>query len=49
MSTAVLSTSDLEVSEALVDEIDSIKIATGSESTTVTYAPEAWTREGRVD
>lgn len=46
----VLSTADAEVSEALIEEIDSIKVATGTEdSQKVSYEPEAWTREGRVD
>lgn len=45
-----LSTADAKVSEQLIEEIDSIKTATGSEEDLkVSYEPQAWTREGRVD
>lgn len=39
---------DAKISEALVEEINSIKAETGVENT-VTYEPKAWTREGRTD
>jgi hypothetical protein len=45
-----VSTADAKVSDALVEEIDSIKVDTKTEDgSKVTYAPQAWTREGRVD
>lgn len=48
MTAATLSASDAEVLDALAAEIDSITEVTGSEGK-VTYKPQAWTREGRVD
>lgn len=45
-----LSTADAKVSEQLIEEIDSIKADTNLEGgNKVSYEPQAWTREGRVD
>lgn len=48
MSTATLSAADVQVSDAMQAEINSIKVETGS-TETVDYSPKAWTRTGRTD
>ena len=48
MTTAVLGV-PATVSEELINEIDSIKVETGSPAGDVTYSPEAFTREGSTD
>ena len=45
--TVALSTADAEVSDALIAEINAIKVETGASEPT--YQPQAWTREGWVD
>ncbi len=44
---ANLSAADATVSEALVNEINSITAVTGD--AVPSYEPQAWTREGQVD
>ncbi len=48
MGNAVLAETDAKVLDALAAEIDSIKVDSGV-SDTVSYSPEAFTREGRTD